>query len=115
MRSPVELVWRKDQAVEARRAVHWGAYQLYYQSDAFPLRVGYRSLASNDRFLAGRPAKVDALPVVLPLAPKTARSPSAKLTKLLELLGDPGMTRTSDLRFRKPPLYPAELRDHRPA
>jgi hypothetical protein len=25
--------------------------------------------------------------------------------------GDPGMTRTSDLRFRKPPLYPAELRD----
>src|SRR4051812_29668284 len=28
--------------------------------------------------------------------------------------GDPGMTRTSDLRFRKPPLYPAELRDRRP-
>src|SRR6185312_6515361 len=25
--------------------------------------------------------------------------------------GDPGKTRTSDLRFRKPPLYPAELRD----
>ena len=25
--------------------------------------------------------------------------------------GDPGMTRTCDLRFRKPPLYPAELRD----
>lgn len=25
--------------------------------------------------------------------------------------GDPGMTRTSDLRFRKPPLCPAELRD----
>ena len=29
--------------------------------------------------------------------------------------GDPGMTRTSDLRFRKPPLYPAELRDREPA
>src|SRR3954454_20262331 len=27
--------------------------------------------------------------------------------------GDPGKTRTSDLRFRKPPLYPAELRDRR--
>src|SRR5438105_10638164 len=27
--------------------------------------------------------------------------------------GDPGMTRTCDLRFRKPPLYPAELRDRR--
>lgn len=26
--------------------------------------------------------------------------------------GDPGKTRTSDLRFRKPSLYPAELRDH---
>jgi hypothetical protein len=24
------------------------------------------------------------------------------------------MTRTCDLRFRKPPLYPAELRDRRP-
>src|SRR5262249_39016734 len=29
--------------------------------------------------------------------------------------GDPGMTRTCDLRFRKPPLYPAELRDRGPA
>src|SRR5713226_752883 len=29
--------------------------------------------------------------------------------------GDPGMTRTCDLRFRKPPLYPAELRDRTPA
>src|SRR3954447_16996109 len=29
--------------------------------------------------------------------------------------GDPGKTRTSDLRFRKPPLYPAELRDRRPS
>jgi hypothetical protein len=28
-----------------------------------------------------------------------------------ETAGDPGMTRTCDLRFRKPPLYPAELRD----
>src|ERR1044071_7044675 len=26
--------------------------------------------------------------------------------------GDPGKTRTCDLRFRKPLLYPAELRDH---
>lgn len=25
-------------------------------------------------------------------------------------LGDPGRTRTTGLRFRKPPLYPAELR-----
>jgi hypothetical protein len=25
--------------------------------------------------------------------------------------GDPGMTRTCDLRFRKPSLYPDELRD----
>jgi len=29
--------------------------------------------------------------------------------------GDPGMTRTCDLRFRKPPLYPAELRDREAA
>lgn len=33
--------------------------------------------------------------------------------KLLILNGDPGKTRTSDLRFRKPSLYPAELRDHK--
>src|SRR5437868_5521709 len=30
-------------------------------------------------------------------------------------IGDPGMTRTCDLRFRKPSLYPAELRDRSPA
>ena len=29
-------------------------------------------------------------------------------------VGDPGMTRTCDLRFRKPSLYPAELRDRNP-
>ena len=32
-----------------------------------------------------------------------------------EMNGDPGMTRTCDLRFRKPSLYPAELRDREPA
>jgi hypothetical protein len=31
---------------------------------------------------------------------------------LILLDGGPGKTRTSDLRFRKPLLYPAELRDH---
>ena len=31
------------------------------------------------------------------------------------VVGDPGKTRTSDLRFRKPSLYPAELRDRGPA
>ena len=30
-------------------------------------------------------------------------------------IGDPGITRTCDLRFRKPSLYPAELRDRGPA
>ena len=33
----------------------------------------------------------------------------------IDLIGDPGMTRTCDLRFRKPSLYPAELRDRGPA
>src|SRR5690242_5096574 len=28
-------------------------------------------------------------------------------------LSDPGLTRTGDLRFRKPPLYPPELRGRR--
>ena len=32
----------------------------------------------------------------------------------IDLIGDPGMTRTCDLRFRKPSLYPAELRDREP-
>lgn len=31
-----------------------------------------------------------------------------------EETGDPGRTRTCDLRFRKPSLYPAELRGHAP-
>src|ERR1700709_2552930 len=34
--------------------------------------------------------------------------------KSLKKTGDPGMTRTCDLRFRKPSLYPAELRDREP-
>ena len=29
-------------------------------------------------------------------------------------VGDPGIIRTCDLRFRKPSLYPAELRDRMP-
>ena len=33
------------------------------------------------------------------------------LSDLISLGGGPGKTRTSDLRFRKPLLYPAELRD----
>jgi hypothetical protein len=37
---------------------------------------------------------------------------STKIRGLLSFqIGDPGMTRTCDLRFRKPSLYPAELRD----
>ena len=31
---------------------------------------------------------------------------------LRERCGDPGLIRTADLRFRKPMLYPAELRGH---
>src|ERR1700734_3650599 len=44
------------------------------------------------------------------------REPKAFLLHKMPLrLGDPGMTRTCDLRFRKPSLYPAELRDRSPA
>src|SRR5262249_34876770 len=34
---------------------------------------------------------------------------SAEILILAERVGDPRKTRTSGLRFRKPPLYPAEL------
>src|ERR1700679_2328578 len=37
--------------------------------------------------------------------------PAAATVKITRKNGDPGMTRTCDLRFRKPSLYPAELRD----
>ena len=45
------------------------------------------------------------------------RSPKMQEVTALQGLfaGDPGMTRTCDLRFRKPSLYPAELRDREPA
>src|SRR6185503_6328193 len=36
-------------------------------------------------------------------------------TPLTNRFGGPGRTRTCDLRFRKPLLYPAELRSHTPA
>ena len=32
---------------------------------------------------------------------------------MIDLIGGPERTRTSDLRFRKPLLYPTELRDHK--
>src|SRR6202035_615566 len=41
-----------------------------------------------------------------------AKFPLRLLTDLNN--GDHGMTRPCDLRFRKPSLYPAELRDRRP-
>ena len=39
------------------------------------------------------------------------RQPNVSALALNMNDGDPGMTRTCDLRFRKPSLYPAELRD----
>jgi hypothetical protein len=48
-------------------------------------------------------------------ARRCARSPSNSIAGFRERkIGDPGMTRTCDLRFRKPSLYPAELRDREP-
>src|SRR5580700_10393110 len=43
-------------------------------------------------------------------ATNTSCSPPS-LAQLFEIIGGPGKTRTCDLRFRKPLLYPAELRD----
>ena len=36
---------------------------------------------------------------------------SSRSGKSIAAVGGPDRTRTCDLRFRKPPLYPAELRD----
>src|ERR1700754_810135 len=44
-----------------------------------------------------------------------AKGPMTKRRDGKTKTGDPGMTRTCDLRFRKPSLYPAELRDREPA
>jgi hypothetical protein len=47
------------------------------------------------------------------LSPMTVATAAKGSTKsLILLVGGPERTRTSDLRFRKPLLYPAELRDH---
>jgi hypothetical protein len=40
-----------------------------------------------------------------------ARQSSHVYLQICDLFGGPGLTRTGDLRFRKPLLYPAELRD----
>jgi hypothetical protein len=46
------------------------------------------------------------------LAPDAHRDPSSHAARVTPSIGGgPGKTRTSDLRFRKPLLYPAELRD----
>jgi hypothetical protein len=42
----------------------------------------------------------------------TIRGKTLKKSKVDSRIGGPERTRTSDLRFRKPLLYPAELRDH---
>ncbi|CCE12075.1 hypothetical protein BRAS3843_930010 [Bradyrhizobium sp. STM 3843] len=60
------------------------------------------------------PAQLPMRRSTLPVSDDEAgfRSTVHKLRALVETkAGDPGMTRTCDLRFRKPPLYPAELRD----
>src|SRR4051812_39185773 len=49
-------------------------------------------------------APAGAAPLSLPACGDKIKSPVSS--------GDPGKTRTCDLRFRKPLLYPAELRDH---
>jgi hypothetical protein len=46
---------------------------------------------------------------LLPMTVAIAANETSKY--LILLVGGPGKTRTSDLRFRKPLLYPAELRD----
>ena len=45
-------------------------------------------------------------------APLHKPSPKSLKRKVEKWIGGPERTRTSDLRFRKPLLYPAELRDH---
>ena len=40
------------------------------------------------------------------------KGPAAAAGALADAAGGPDRTRTCDLRFRKPLLYPAELRDH---
>jgi hypothetical protein len=45
------------------------------------------------------------------LSPMVATAAKGSTKSLILLVGGPERTRTSDLRFRKPLLYPAELRD----
>ncbi len=46
-----------------------------------------------------------------PAQPETSEDESEEV-EVIENYGDPGKIRTSDLRFRKPTLYPSELRGH---
>jgi hypothetical protein len=43
---------------------------------------------------------------------RCSRAVLFKLLEVADFTGGPDRTRTCDLRFRKPLLYPAELRDH---
>src|SRR5262245_38261117 len=72
---------------------------------ARPLVIRFRVIRHGHPFAR---ADRDRVPVVS--APSPDRGP---LRHRPGKLGGPERTRTSDLRFRKPLLYPAELRDHK--
>jgi hypothetical protein len=81
--------------------------------DATPLLIRFMGLTSNRdciRRCGGHRSRV-LLPRVLPSGEFSDREREEILAKTPDIIGDPERTRTSDLRFRKPLLYPAELRD----
>ena len=80
-----------------------------------PSRPSHESRASSvvqRRRYAFTASRREHLPGTWRNGPTAAGAPGPSDRKALRLfiLGDPAVTRTRDLRFRKPPLYPAELR-----
>ena len=77
---------------------------------ATPVAIGLYP-AGAIRSLPWRQAGDPANRLKLPLT-TAANAANRRPKSLILLCGGPGKTRTCDLRFRKPLLYPAELRDH---
>jgi hypothetical protein len=76
-----------------------------YTADADRLRLADQAMAKIENKTVGRSYKH---------RPPRIQTVEESLVKcgFLKCRGGPERTRTSDLRFRKPLLYPAELRDH---
>ena len=108
LKAPADLPELRDRKILTEVLTAFGTRLLTETTD--PVVVGVFRLAISETVHA--PKVAQALDTIARKPTRDAlRAIMANAKSAGLVVGDPGMTRTCDLRFRKPSLYPAELRD----